>query len=144
MEEVERQLKPFRDSLDKNTRETEGISRWKLALWSNGSGGPPGYLEIARAQDKDWKDALIKKVDALTDAQTLRAGEEIWHSKWFKKWATIATITIALLALVLGVFTFFEGRRVATGELKISNQVNPAVVSSSQPSSQSASDPSLR
>lgn len=144
MEEVERQLKPFKESLDKNTGDTESIKLKLRSLFRNGSGGLPGYLEVAREQDKEWKDKLLLEVEALKKAQTYRAGEEEGHARWFKKWATIITIAISILALAVGFFTFFEGRRVATGELKISHQVTDAVVSSSQHPPQEASEPSLR
>lgn len=117
MEEVERQLKPFKVELDKNTLATESIGRWKLALWSNGSGGPPGYLEVARAQDEE---RFTKIFDLLDPAKKL------------KKWLAILTLAVAFLALVVGLFTFFEGRRVATGELKISHGLHDSALSSVQ------------
>ena len=39
---------PIRDKV------TSTDSRMR-SLYSNGSGGPPGYLEMARAEDKEWQ-----------------------------------------------------------------------------------------
>lgn len=56
--EVHRLLSPLTekvDKLDKNMR----------SLYSNGSGGPPGYLENARAEDDKRYKLLFDKVDDL-------------------------------------------------------------------------------
>jgi hypothetical protein len=60
VQEVHSQLKPIADRVDK-------IALNQRSLYRNGSGGPPGYLEIARAEDKEWKDELLKVVDKHTD-----------------------------------------------------------------------------
>lgn len=139
MEEVKRQLSPafrtierteeavdsLRQALTENSRTTESINRKILGIWSNGSGGPPGYLEVARAQDEKWKKELLeqvgdmkKEVGGLKDAHLLRTGEETGHLKWFKKWAAIATVVIAFLALMVGLFDWLEGRKVKSGDLE--------------------------
>lgn len=46
MEEVQKHVIPIQNSLAQ-------INRWKTSLWSNGSGGPPGYLEMARKEDDE-------------------------------------------------------------------------------------------
>jgi hypothetical protein len=124
MAEIERQLEPFKRSLDANTKATEAIGRWKLALWSNGSGGPPGYLEIAREQDKEQ----FRKIFELLDP-----------AKKLKKWIAILTLIVAFLALMVGIFSVLEGKKISTGELKISHTTTEPVVSSNQPQ-QNASD----
>src|ERR1700735_2484226 len=66
MEEVQVQLKPFKELLDSNTKLTESISRRLYQLWSNGSGGPPGYLERAREEDKRRNDQVDQQHAMLT------------------------------------------------------------------------------
>lgn len=58
MEEVTKQLIPTNKLL-------ESIDRWKASLWSNGSGGPPGYLEVARKEDDERYDRLFKSIEDL-------------------------------------------------------------------------------
>jgi hypothetical protein len=60
VEEVNKQLTP-------TNRLLESIDKWKLSLWSNGSGGPPGYLETARREDDDRYERLFKSVGELGD-----------------------------------------------------------------------------
>ncbi len=56
MAEVQSQLKPLKDAVDSQKL----ILR---SLYSNGSGGPPGYLEKARDEDKEWKNQMFEKLD---------------------------------------------------------------------------------
>ena len=56
MVEVQSQLKPLKDAVDSQKL----ILR---SLYSNGSGGPPGYLEKARDEDKEWKNQMFEKLD---------------------------------------------------------------------------------
>jgi len=58
VEEVSKQLTP-------TNRLLESIDKWKLSLWSNGSGGPPGYLETARKEDDERYARLFKNVEEL-------------------------------------------------------------------------------
>lgn len=118
IEKTEESVEELRQALNKNSQATESIGRWKLGLWSNGSGGPPGYLEVAREQDKIWKDALIKKVDALTDAHLIRTGEETGHLKWLTKWVALGGLAIAGLTLVLLFFGWLETRKIKSGDLE--------------------------
>jgi len=54
--EVQSKLEPL-----KNAVEAQG--RTLRSLYSNGSGGPPGYLENAREEDKEWKNEMFRKLD---------------------------------------------------------------------------------
>jgi len=56
--EIQNQLKPLVDTM---TRQGQIIR----SLYSNGSGGPPGYLETARAEDKRDSEELFAKLDRL-------------------------------------------------------------------------------
>jgi hypothetical protein len=64
MLEVHSQLGPLKT-------EVQNVSRTVRSLYSNGSGGPPGYLETARAEDQQWKTELKEVVaqhgDQLTE-----------------------------------------------------------------------------
>lgn len=69
-EEVTRQMHALSKNVEEVQKQNEGQSKllamqvvrldkvdhWTKKLWSNGSGGPPGYLEIARDEDKDRMD----------------------------------------------------------------------------------------
>ena len=58
VEEVQNQLLPLRQAV-------ESQGRTLRSLYSNGSGGPPGYLEKARDEDKDWKNQMFAKLDGF-------------------------------------------------------------------------------
>ena len=60
MEEVQNHIGPLRIAV-------ESQGRTLRSLYSNGSGGPPGYLENARAEDKAWKDEMFNKLDDFLD-----------------------------------------------------------------------------
>lgn len=78
-EEVKKQMGPLNKSVEdvkgQNAQQSnlltmqvqriEKVDRWTKQLWSNGSGGPPGYLEIARAEDEKRYDDLFKLVSEL-------------------------------------------------------------------------------
>ena len=53
--EVHSQLNPLKTTVDR-------LDRTVRSLYSNGSGGPPGYLETARAEDKEKHKALMDVV----------------------------------------------------------------------------------
>lgn len=56
MEEVQNHIGPLRIAV-------ESQGRTLRSLYSNGSGGPPGYLEKARDEDKEWKNEMFLKLD---------------------------------------------------------------------------------
>ena len=60
MEEVQNHIGPLRMAV-------ESQGRTLRSLYSNGSGGPPGYLENARAEDKAWKDGMFERLDQFLD-----------------------------------------------------------------------------
>ena len=83
MVEVQRQLGPLTETvheLDKRLR----------SLYSNGSGGPPGAMEIWRAEDKKTFDEILKSVATLEEARTLvnkfveeaTKRQDRWDSFW--------------------------------------------------------------
>lgn len=102
VDEVDRRVSPLHTGL-------EALNRWKLSLWSNGSGGPPGYLETARAQDTRRFDYLSKEIEKMSKAQeqtalyiaTMRDREEQHRKRsiWYR-WAL--GILIALIISLAG------------------------------------------
>lgn len=84
-DEVARQVLPIAQSVEAVSKQNgyqsglltmqvkkiEDLERWTRKLWSNGSGGPPGYLEIAREQDEDWKSEVRGILSGIT-AQGLK------------------------------------------------------------------------
>ena len=58
MEEVHSQLTPLKLTVER-------LDRTLRSLYSNGSGGPPGYLELARAEDKRTFSELFEKVEGI-------------------------------------------------------------------------------
>jgi hypothetical protein len=58
--EVQNQLKPLIDTIDRHGKTLR-------SLYANGSGGPPGYLEMARAEDKDVQNRIFIKLDKVMD-----------------------------------------------------------------------------
>ena len=58
--EIQNQLKPLVETV---TRQGQVIR----SLYSNGSGGPPGYLETARAEDKERIGRLFVKIDKVAE-----------------------------------------------------------------------------
>ena len=66
MIEVKSQLTPLNTTVDR-------LDRTVRSLYSNGSGGPPGYLETARAEDEEWKKELKEVVKAHGEQLTVVA-----------------------------------------------------------------------
>ncbi len=60
MAEVQNRLGPLVDKVDRQGN----ILR---SLYANGSGGPPGYLEMARAEDKAQDQRLFGRIDELVE-----------------------------------------------------------------------------
>ena len=58
--EVHSQLTPLKVTVDR-------LDRTVRSLYSNGSGGPPGYLEKARDEDNEWKKELKELVKSHSD-----------------------------------------------------------------------------
>lgn len=56
--EVQAKLEPLRQAV-------ESQGRTLRSLYSNGSGGPPGYLERAREEDREWKNGMLEKLDSF-------------------------------------------------------------------------------
>ena len=60
MQEVQNQLGPMNLTLTK-------LDRTVRSLYSNGSGGPPGYLETARKEDDERYERLFNIINGLVD-----------------------------------------------------------------------------
>ena len=58
--EVHSQLTPLKVTVDR-------LDRTVRSLYSNGSGGPPGYLEKARDEDNEWKKELKELVKSHSE-----------------------------------------------------------------------------
>jgi hypothetical protein len=56
--EVQNQLKPLVEMVNRQDKTLR-------SLYANGSGGPPGYLEMARAEDKQQAARLFSKIDSV-------------------------------------------------------------------------------
>lgn len=113
MEEVQKQIGPL-------TMTVNVMDKTLRSLYSNGSGGPPGYLETARAEDKRTLDALMRhqelstarlekvesslkddKVARDASAQVL-ADQVEKHDKAFKRrlgWATAVLTILQILSI---------------------------------------------
>lgn len=87
--EIHTQLSPMADAvadvkrqnniqtiiLDRQVERLSDIDVWRRALWGNGI-GPPGYLEIARAEDKAKYDKLLEAVNDLKAGELREEGKE--------------------------------------------------------------------
>ena len=83
--EVHSQLNPLKTTVDR-------LDRTVRSLYSNGSGGPPGYLETARAEDQEWKTELKEVVKqhgeqltAIADFVATHNQQDIEHQERQKK-----------------------------------------------------------
>jgi uncharacterized protein YhaN len=86
-EEVTKQMHALSKSVDEVQKQNDGqskllamqvaridtVDRWTKKLWSNGSGGPPGYLEIARKEDKE----RLERQERLADKRFEELAEMI-------------------------------------------------------------------
>lgn len=50
--------------------------QWCVKLWSNGSGGPPGYLEVAREEDNRRYRRLFEEISELKAESLREEGKE--------------------------------------------------------------------
>lgn len=92
--EVNSQLNPLKETVDR-------LDKTVRSLYRNGSGGPPGYLETARAEDNEWKEKLLAVVEKHSEqldqtedfVTTYNALQEFLHTqterrqKFIKFWA---------------------------------------------------------
>ena len=115
VEEVQRQIAPLSKTvalMDKTLR----------SLYSNGLGGPPGYLEVARAEDKSKMDEFLamkredherlkvveNKLFAQDVATKTLAGvnaSESGKRKSFRDWATLIFLALATMAAIFSGYT---------------------------------------
>jgi hypothetical protein len=74
-----RLIKPILDKLEK-------VERHGLSLYSNGSGGPPGYLENARQEDQEWKDKIEDQINPILRYVSARQTIQEYKDKRWRKW----------------------------------------------------------
>ena len=115
VEEVQRQIAPLLATVTR-------MDKTLRSLFSNGSGGPPGYLETARAEDKSKMDeflsmkredherlkAVENKLLAQDTATETLAGMNASDSrkkKDFRDWATLIFIALATMAAIFSGYT---------------------------------------
>lgn len=121
MEEVALQIKPFAEHLG-------DLSVRLRSLYRNGDKGAPGFLEVAREQDQEKLDELVKaqqetlkQLREVQDSRRHELGKQEGRAeavkdsdRTMKIWLGVLTIVIAFLGLVI---MFIEMNRVKTGEL---------------------------
>ena len=150
MEEVERRLEPL-------TRTVGVVDKTLRSLYSNGSGGPPGYLENARAEDKEQSRRLfglirglevrLAKVEVTIDrnsvledkrdedklaAAELVAAQLKESEKKFNRRIAVIGIILSILTLIFGFWNHHPA---------ISKVLAPFVGQTQQPSPIDASNP---
>lgn len=57
----------IQDRLGPLVSTVEAQGRTLRSLYANGSGGPPGYLEMARAEDKEAQSRISRKLDKVAE-----------------------------------------------------------------------------
>jgi hypothetical protein len=97
----------FSDKIEPFRRELEGLGTRLRSLYSNGSGGPQGFLENARAQDLErWEsleDSIKPVLRYVADRQVLDEAEKSALKKRTEQrkiWIPIAA------AVILGLLTW--------------------------------------
>lgn len=132
MEEVTTQLKPFKEELKKNTLATEAIGRWKLALWSNGSGGPKGWLELfaERTEEqildltslvKNSRDSILLRdtADKLNAQKALDvSAKDKDRRERVQMWLGVVGGILALLMFVIGAVSLYQSFHVKVSDLR--------------------------
>lgn len=93
MSEVRNQLEPFSVRLTKT-------ENWQHKLWSNGSNGPPGYLETARDEDKQRQKEVDEKIEIIMNLLDPR--------RRFNQWIKILSLVVAAGALIVAIWTLYE------------------------------------
>lgn len=62
-------------SLEKSSTKILEIDTWRKGLWGNGS-GVPGYLERARAEDKQKFEQMFQMISELKETEMKREGKD--------------------------------------------------------------------
>jgi hypothetical protein len=115
-EEVKRQMATFNKSVEEvktqnsqqsnllamQVRKIDDIGSRLKGLWGNGT-GPPGYLENARKEDKEWKTEMFSVVSELRadvfreeGKKELRDEQEEEKDRRLGRWKTYAYIAASL------------------------------------------------
>ena len=74
MDEVIRHINPLKVALEKMSSVLDRATSTLRTLYSNGSGGPPGYLEVAREEDDERYNRLEKA--SLSQAEDIKVIKE--------------------------------------------------------------------
>ena len=115
VEEVQRQIAPLSATVTR-------MDKTLRSLYSNGSGGPPGYLETARAEDKSKMDEFLsmkredherlkavenKQLAQDTATETLAGmnASDSRKKKDFRDWATLIFLALATVAAIFSGYT---------------------------------------
>lgn len=109
MEQVTLQMLPFGEKLVLMDRRIGEVKSHALKLWSNGSGGPPGYLEVARLDDDERYGALMKnqekmdeKIDSLLATHNRQAGSDDGVERRKKRQSTNVMNILTLASVIIG------------------------------------------
>jgi len=127
------ELAPLKDQLLRQNDALDRLHHWKLALWANGGGGPPGWLESFRDQVLANLADLTKAMADMRDAKLVRESIEDANFKAVadrrasdagKQGRTMvwATVTLAILTAVLavvGVGSLIVAIKVMRSEIKV-------------------------
>jgi hypothetical protein len=99
---------PLQDQITELGDEVEATRRWQRAMYSNGSGGPPGFIELFEKRVTEQIAALSAKIETAHDFQEGRKGELRQESKdkrremdWRNFWLAVLTFIIGGLSIVL-------------------------------------------
>ena len=103
MVEVQNQLRPLIEEINRQGKTIR-------SLYANGSGGPPGYLEMARAEDKEVQGRLFSKIEDIVDRlgplenfvsnhQIIDKDRDRRVKRYIAYWSLGAAIFLALIAL---------------------------------------------
>ena len=87
VEEVNNHLGPIATKVDR-------LDVRMRSLYSNGSGGPPGYLEMARAQDDERYQRLFNIVEEMKEQR-----KKLWAAVLHIGWKVAIAVLSALAAL---------------------------------------------
>jgi hypothetical protein len=103
VQEVKQQNREQSTLLAMQVAKIDKLDKWTKQLWSNGSGGPPGYLEVARQEDKEWKAEMFDTISSiqaegfrLEGRKALTSEQAAEKDRRLGRWKTYAYIAASL------------------------------------------------
>jgi hypothetical protein len=96
---------PLQDQITELGDEVEATRRWQRAMYSNGSGGPPGFIEKFEQTVTKQIAALSAKIDTAHDFQEGRKGELRQESRDKNKEMAWRNFFVALVTVVIAGLT---------------------------------------